>query len=82
MAIRYRPMGVRRVAYWCGRLLEGIGLLLIWWVLLLFAGVADMWTLLYWSLAATLVFYVGWVCTAWAKKGSQARRADAKGIQG
>ena len=64
-----RPVGVRRVAYWCGRVLEGVGLLLIWWVLLLFAGTVDMGTLLFWSLAAVLVFSLGWGCTVWAKKG-------------
>jgi hypothetical protein len=80
--IPYRPAGIRRLAYWCGRLLEGVGLILIWWVLLLFAGVADMWILLYWSLAAVLVFYTGWACTTWAKKGGQAHRFDAKGMQG
>jgi hypothetical protein len=53
-----------------GRILQGLGLLLIWWVLLLFVGFADMWTLLFWSLAATLIFYAGWLCTAWAKQVS------------
>ena len=81
MSIPYRPVGIRRVAYWCGRLLEGLGLVLIWWVLLLFAGVADMWTLLYWSLVAIVVFYFGWACTTWAKKGDQVHRSGAKGMQ-
>jgi hypothetical protein len=66
-----RPLrGIRRLAYWIGRILQGLGLLLIWWVLLLFVGFADMWTLLFWSLAATLIFYTGWLCTAWAKQVS------------
>jgi len=61
--------GFRRVEYWIGRGLQGLGLLLIWWVLLMFAGAASMWVLLYWSLLAVLVFYVGWACTMWAKRG-------------
>jgi hypothetical protein len=48
--------------------LQGLGLLLIWWVLLLFAGAADMGILLLWSVAAVIVFYAGWACTTWAKK--------------
>ena len=61
-----RPVGVRRVVYWCGRLLQMVGLVLIWWVLLLFAGTAGMGVLLYWSAAAALIFYVGWACMVWA----------------
>jgi hypothetical protein len=34
--------------------------------LLLFAGTASMGLLLYWSAAAALVFYAGWVCIMWA----------------
>lgn len=64
-----RPVGLWRVAYWMGRAFQGLGLLLIWWVLLMFAGAAGMWVLLYWSLIAALVFYVGWACTTWAKRG-------------
>jgi hypothetical protein len=59
----------RRVLYWCGRSLQVLGLLLIWWVLLLFAGVASMGVLLWWGMAATAVFYAGWACTMWARKG-------------
>lgn len=62
-------VGYRRVVYWMGRVLQGLGLLLIWWVLLMFAGAAGMWVLLYWSLLAVLVFYVGWACSRWAKRG-------------
>jgi hypothetical protein len=69
-AVARRPRGIRRLAYWIGRVLQGLGLLLIWWVLLLFVGFADMWTLLFWSLAATLIFCAGWLCTAWAKQVS------------
>ena len=69
-AVVRRPRGIRRLAYGMGRVLQGLGLLLIWWVLLLFVGFADMWTLLFWSLAATLIFYAGWLCTAWAKQVS------------
>ena len=63
-------VGLRRVVYWIGRGLEGLGLVLIWWVLLMFVGVAGMWVLLYWGLLAVVVFYVGWACTMWAKRGS------------
>jgi hypothetical protein len=62
-------VGCRRVVYWIGRCLQVLGLLLIWWVLLMFVGAARMWVLLYWSLVAALVFYVGWACTWWAKRG-------------
>jgi hypothetical protein len=41
----------------------------MWWVLLMFAGAAGMWVLLYWSLLAVTVFYVGWACILWAKRG-------------
>jgi len=61
-----RPVGSRWVVYWCGRTLQMIGLVLIWWVLLLFAGTASMGVLLYWSAAAALVFYAGWACMMWA----------------
>jgi hypothetical protein len=62
-----RPVGVRWVAYWCGRVLQVIGLVLIWCVLLLFAGTADMGVLLYGSAAAALVFYAGWACIMWTR---------------
>lgn len=62
-------VGFRRPLYWIGRGLQGLGLVLIWWVLLMFVGDAGMWVLLYWSLFAALVFYVGWACTLWAKRG-------------
>jgi hypothetical protein len=61
-----RPAGARWIVYWCGRALQVLGLVLLWWVLLLFAGTASMGLLLYWSAAAALVFYAGWVCTMWA----------------
>ena len=63
-----RPVGVRWVVYWCGRTLQMLGLVLIWWVLLLFAGTAGMGVLLAWSMAAALVFYAGWACTIWATR--------------
>ena len=63
------PAGVRWVVYWCGRTLQMLGLLLIWWVLLLFAGVVDMGALLYGGVVAVGVFYAGWACTVWARKG-------------
>ena len=61
-----RPVGVRWIVYWCGRILQMLGLVLIWWVLLLFAGTASMGVLLYWSAAAALVVYAGWACMMWA----------------
>jgi hypothetical protein len=63
------PAGVRWVAYWCGRVLQVLGLVLLWWVLLLFAGVVDMGVLLRWGVVAATVFYTGWACTVWARKG-------------
>lgn len=60
--------GARRLLYWCGRSLQVVGLLLIWWVLLLFAGVASMGVLLWWGMTAAVVFYAGWACTMWARK--------------
>jgi hypothetical protein len=65
-SVSRRPVGVRWMAYWCGRTLQVLGLVLLWWVLLLFAGTASMGLLLYWSAAAALVFYAGWVCIMWA----------------
>lgn len=62
-----RPVGGRLVVYWCGRILQALGLLLLWWVLLLFTSNVGMWPLLYWSLVAALVFYSGWACIMWAK---------------
>lgn len=66
-----RPRGFRRVVYWCGRGLQLLGLLLIWWVLLLFVSLADagMSILLQGCLLAAVVFYAGWACTVWGKKG-------------
>lgn len=65
-----RPSGFRRVVYWGGRGLQMLGLLLIWWVLLLFVSLADagMSVLLQWSLLAAVVFYLGWALTVWGKK--------------
>jgi len=60
--------GVRWVAYWCGRALQVLGLLLLWWVLLLFAGVEGMGALLFWSVIAAAAFYAGWACTVWARR--------------
>jgi hypothetical protein len=45
-----------------------LGLVLIWWVLLLFAGTAGMSVLLGWGVVAALVFYAGWGCMRWALK--------------
>jgi hypothetical protein len=65
----HRPTGLRGVVYWCGRVLQMLGLLLIWWVLLLFAGAVGMGALLGWGGVAAVVFYAGWACTTWARKG-------------
>jgi hypothetical protein len=61
--------GLRRGVYWGGRLLQGIGLLLILEVLLLFANIPGMDALLVWVGIAAAVFYSGWACTAWARTG-------------
>lgn len=62
-----QPQGIRRLVYWMGRMLQGLGLLLVWWVLLAFTGVAQMWPLLFWTMAAALIFYLGWACATWAR---------------
>jgi len=67
LPVPQRLVGVRCMAYWCGRTLQVVGLVLLWWVLLLFAGTAGMGLLLYWSAVAAVVFYAGWACTTWAK---------------
>jgi hypothetical protein len=63
-----RLTGVRRAVYWCGRILQGLGLVLLWCMLLLFAGTASMGVLIYWSVIAIAVFYCGWVCATWVKR--------------
>jgi hypothetical protein len=68
--------GMRRLVYWCGRILQILGLVLIWWVLLLFVGTASMWVLIYWSIMAIAVFFGGWVCIAWAKRRIVARHHE------
>ena len=65
--------GLRWGIYWGGRLLQGLGMLLIWWVLLLFANVTGMGALLVWCGIAAAVFYTGWACTSWARKGDARR---------
>jgi len=67
LPVSQRPVGVRWVAYWCGRILQVVGLMLIIEVLLLFAGTTGMELLLYWSMAAVGAFYTGWACITWAK---------------
>ncbi len=62
---------MRRLVYGCGRGLQLLGLLLIWWVLLLFVGFAGMGVLLRWGLFAAIVFYTGWGCAMWAKRGAR-----------
>jgi hypothetical protein len=65
----YRPTGLRRIVYWCGRILQIVGLLLICGVLLLFVDAVGMGALLAWGSVAVVVFYTGWACTMWARKG-------------
>ena len=51
-----------RVAYWGGRTCQALGLVLLWWVLLLFPAVEDLRVLPYVGLAAAgAVFCVGWL---------------------
>jgi hypothetical protein len=59
--------------YWSGRGLQLLGLLLILEVLLLFANLPDMGTLLFWVGMAMAVFYAGWACTVWARKHGSSR---------
>ena len=68
ISVPQRPVGVRWVVYCCGRSLQMLGLVLIWWVLLLFAGTAGMSVLLGWGTVAALIFYAGWVCMRWATR--------------
>lgn len=61
-ASRKRPGGVWRIAYWAGRTCQVIGLLLLWWVLLLFPAVEDLRIFPYVGVAAAgAVFCVGWL---------------------
>ena len=63
-----RLVGVKRLVYWSGRFLQGLGLLLLWWTLLLFTAAADLETLLYSTVAVSVVvFSIGWACVSWAK---------------
>ena len=65
--VAQRPSSMRWVAYWCGRILQVLGLALIVEVLLLFTSPAGMELLLYWSMVAAVVFSTGWACITWAK---------------
>lgn len=61
--------GKYRFVYLGGRILQGCGLLLIWWVLLLFANTSDLAVVLYSGFALAIVaFYLGVACTKWARK--------------
>ena len=54
--------GLWRIVYWAGRTCQAIGLLLLWWVLLLFPAVEDLRVFPYVGLAAAgAVFCVGWL---------------------
>lgn len=66
---RLRRLG--RVAYWGGRLCQLLGLLLLWWMLLIFPTAEDIRTLLYGGVAvAAAVFYLGWLVVRWAVKAA------------
>lgn len=66
-----RPRRLWRVAYWGGRLCQAFGLLLLWWILLVFPAAEDIRTLLYGGVAvAAAVFYVGWLVVRWAVKAT------------
>lgn len=59
---RIRRSGLWRIVYWAGRTCQAIGLLLLWWVLLLFPAVEDLRVFPYVGLAAAgAVFCVGWL---------------------
>lgn len=61
-ASRKRRGGLWRLVYWAGRTCQVIGLLLLWWVLLLFPAVEDLRIFPYVGLAAAgSVFCVGWL---------------------
>jgi hypothetical protein len=62
---------LRRVAYWGGRLFQVLGLLLLWWLLLIFPTAEDIRALLYGGVAvAAAVFYLGWLVIRWAVKAT------------
>lgn len=68
-AISKRSRRLRRIAYWGGRLCQVLGLLLLWWLLLIFPAAEDIRTLLYGGVAvAAAVFYLGWLAIRWAVK--------------
>ena len=51
-----------RVVYWAGRMCQLLGLLLLWWVLLLFPAIEDLRFFPYVGLTvAGAVFCVGWL---------------------
>ena len=57
----------RRVMYWAGRMCQVLGLLVLWWVLLLFPAIEDLRIFPYVGLAAAgVVFCVGWIIVHWA----------------
>lgn len=62
-----RPGGFRRIVYWAGRICQVLGLLLLWWVLLLFPAIEDLRIFPYVGVAAAgAVFCVGWLVVRWA----------------
>ena len=62
-----RRGGFRRVVYWAGRMCQVLGLLVLWWVLLLFPAIEDLRIFPYVGLAAAgAVFCVGWLVVHWA----------------
>ena len=66
-----RSRWLRRVAYWGGRLCQVLGLLLLWWMLLIFPTAEDIRALLYGGVGvAAAVFYLGWLVVRWAVKAT------------
>ena len=68
-AVSKRSRRLWRVAYWGGRLCQVLGLLLLWWILLIFPTAEDVRALLYGGVAvAAAVFYLGWLVIRWTVK--------------
>lgn len=75
-ASRSRPGRLRRMAYWAGRTFQVLGLLILWWVLLLFPSIEDLRVFPYVGLAAAgAVFGVGWLLVRRAAGPKRATKA-------
>ena len=70
------PGRLRWFVYWAGRTLQVLGLLLLWWVLMLFPAVENLRIFPYVGVtAAGAVFCVGWVVVRWAAGPMRETRA-------